>query len=76
MNYLETTPDAHADYREEKKRRIADLAGVLPGARTPVVSALSDKATALRAIKMGAHGFVHKPFSDAQLLASLRELMK
>ena len=27
MNYLETTPDAHADYREEKKRRIADLAG-------------------------------------------------
>ena len=26
MSYLETTPDAHPDYREEKRQRIADFA--------------------------------------------------
>lgn len=55
---------------------IAQLAGMLPAARILVVSALSDKATALRAIKRGAHGFVHKPFNDAQLLAALKELIQ
>ncbi|MCE1187298.1 response regulator transcription factor [Zoogloea sp.] len=39
-----------------------------------VVSALSDKATAIRALKKGAHGFLYKPFTDDQLIASLREL--
>ncbi len=55
---------------------IAELAGLLPATRILVVSALSDKATALRAIKRGAHGFVHKPFSDEQLVAALKELMQ
>lgn len=55
---------------------IAELAGLLPEARILVVSALSDKATALRAIKRGAHGFVHKPFTDAQLANALKELME
>jgi len=55
---------------------IAALADLLPEARILVVSALADKATALRAIKKGAHGFVHKPFSDTQLLAALKELMQ
>lgn len=55
---------------------IAELAGLLPEARILVVSALSDKATALRAIKRGAHGFLHKPFDDAQLVAALKELMQ
>lgn len=40
-----------------------------------VVSALSDKTTALRAISKGAHGFLHKPFSEEQLVAALLELM-
>ncbi|MHB1676309.1 MAG: response regulator transcription factor [Sulfuriferula sp.] len=39
-----------------------------------VVSALSDKSTALQAIKNGAHGFLYKPFTDEQLLSALREL--
>ena len=43
---------------------IGEIAKLLPDARILVVSALSDKATALRAIAKGAHGFVHKPFSD------------
>ena len=51
------------------------LAKILPEARILVVSALSDKATALRAIRKGAHGFLHKPFTDTELLDSLLELI-
>lgn len=39
-----------------------------------VVSALSDKATAISALKKGARGFLHKPFSDEQLADALLEL--
>ncbi len=54
---------------------IGEMAKLLPEARILVVSALSDKATALRAISKGAHGFVHKPFSDETMIQSLLELM-
>lgn len=48
---------------------------ILPQARILVVSALGDRATALQALTRGAHGFLLKPFSDEQLVASLEELM-
>lgn len=51
------------------------LCTVLPDARVLVVSALSDRATALKALTRGAHGFLLKPFSDDQLIESLQELM-
>jgi two-component system chemotaxis response regulator CheY len=51
------------------------LRGVLPDARILVVSALSDRVTALQAMTRGAHGFLLKPFSDDQLVGSLQELM-
>lgn len=51
------------------------LRTVLPEARVLVVSALSDRATALKAMTKGAHGFLLKPFSDEQLVESLQELM-
>ena len=51
------------------------LRTVLPDARILVVSALSDRATALKALTRGAHGFLLKPFSDEQLVGSLQELM-
>lgn len=54
---------------------IARLSAMLPEVRILVVSALADKATALRAVKRGAHGFLHKPFRDEDLLQSLLELM-
>lgn len=54
---------------------IGEIACLLPEARILVVSALSDKATALRALTRGAHGFVHKPFSDETMIQSLLELM-
>ncbi len=47
----------------------------LPEARIMVVSALSDRATALKALAKGAHGFLLKPFSDDQMVQSLQELM-
>lgn len=55
---------------------IAEIAKILPEANILVVSALSDKTTALRAIRQGAHGFLHKPFRDEELLQSLLELME
>ncbi|MCL1861710.1 MAG: response regulator [Proteobacteria bacterium] len=39
-----------------------------------VISALSDKATALKALKKGARGFLYKPFSDEDLIAAFLEL--
>ena len=47
----------------------------LPEARILVVSALSDRATALKALAKGAHGFLLKPFSDDQMVQSMQELM-
>lgn len=55
---------------------IAQLASLLPETKILVVSALSDKATALRAIRRGAHGFIHKPFRDDELASALIELME
>lgn len=55
---------------------IGHLAALLPEAKILVVSALSDRATALKAIKNGAHGFLLKPFRDEDLLNSLLELMQ
>ena len=54
---------------------IGQLSDMLPEARILVVSALSDKATALRAVSRGAHGFIHKPFRDAEIVDALIELM-
>ena len=54
---------------------IEAIAGFLPDAQILVISALSDKATALRAILKGAHGFLHKPFTDEELINSLVELI-
>ena len=55
---------------------IEALAAMLPRARILVVSALSDKATALKAMKKGAHGFINKPFGDAALVEAFEELVR
>lgn len=44
-------------------------------ARILVVSALSDRATAIRAMKLGAQGFLVKPFTDQELLDAIEEVM-
>lgn len=40
-----------------------------------VISALSDKATAIQALKLGARGFLNKPFTDKQLIDALLEFV-
>lgn len=50
------------------------LASICPNARILVVSALSDKATAIGALASGAHGFLCKPFTDEELKSALSEL--
>lgn len=44
--------------------------------RILVVSALSDKATGIEALSLGASGFLCKPFSEEELVESLHELME
>lgn len=55
---------------------ISRIVARLPETRILVVSALSDKSTALKAIKKGAQGFLRKPFNDDQLVESLLELIR
>lgn len=38
-----------------------------------VISALSDRTTAIQALKLGARGFLNKPFNDKQLIDALFE---
>ena len=44
--------------------------------RILVVSALADKATAIEALKNGAHGFLCKPFDERDLNDALYELIE
>lgn len=44
--------------------------------RILVISALSDKATLIQAMKLGAHGFLCKPFNDMDLAEALEELVE
>ncbi len=41
-----------------------------------VVSALSDKATGLQALRYGAKGFICKPFSEEQLVTALKKIIQ
>lgn len=55
---------------------IGHLVDLLPDVRILVVSALADRETALRAIRKGAHGFLHKPFGELDLIMSLTVMME
>ena len=55
---------------------IAALMADKPKLNILVVSALGDKSTAIAALKKGARGFLHKPFSDEQLVAALLEIQR
>jgi two-component system, chemotaxis family, chemotaxis protein CheY len=53
---------------------ITELMRGHPSINILVVSALSDKTTAIEALKRGARGFINKPFSDEQLVDALLEV--
>lgn len=44
--------------------------------RILVVSALSDKATLIKAMSLGAYGFLCKPFTDIDLAEAVEELIE
>lgn len=44
--------------------------------RILVVSALADKTTLIKAMHLGAYGFLCKPFSDLQLAEAIEELIE
>ena len=54
---------------------IGQLLKLFPKINILVVSALSDKSTAIAALKLGARGFVAKPFSDDELKMALLDVM-
>ncbi len=41
-----------------------------------VVSALADKATAIKALTYGANGFLCKPFTDVELNEAIEQILK
>lgn len=40
-----------------------------------VISALADKATGIKALQLGARGFIYKPFTDEELFEAFEEMM-
>jgi len=55
---------------------IQELLRILPRTNILVVSALSDKSTAIQALRLGARGFVAKPFSDDELKIALLDVVE
>jgi two-component system, chemotaxis family, chemotaxis protein CheY len=52
---------------------IKELLAQHPRLNILVISALSDRTTAIAALKLGARGFLNKPFTDKQLSDALLE---
>ena len=55
---------------------IYQLTSLDENANILVVSALSDKATGIKALQLGARGFLYKPFSDEELFQALNEMLE
>lgn len=55
---------------------IKELMEIDDEVRILVISALSDKKTGIKALKLGATGFLCKPFTDEELMEALTELME
>lgn len=53
---------------------IQRLIAMYPKIKILVISALDDKSTAIKAIRLGACGFLAKPFSDEELLLALLDV--
>lgn len=54
---------------------IQKIVNLNPDVRILVISALSDKATGIEAVSLGASGFLCKPFSEEELVEALDELI-
>ena len=54
---------------------VKELIALNPNIMILVISALSDKATAIQAIKNGARGFICKPFTELELNGALSKIL-
>jgi len=55
---------------------VEKLVAIKPDVLILIISALSDKATAIEGLKRGANGFLCKPFTDRQLTDAIDELLR
>lgn len=55
---------------------ISEITAMDEDANILVISALSDKATGIKALEYGARGFICKPFTDEDLFQALMEMME
>ena len=54
---------------------LEEMMKINPNVKVMVVTALSDKATGLKAIKLGAKSFVGKPFTEDKLKETFQNLL-
>jgi len=54
---------------------IQEIMKIAPATRILVVSALADKATAIKALSCGANGFLCKPFTEKELTAAIQRVL-
>lgn len=52
---------------------VKELVSINPDTVILVISALADKATAIKAVKQGAYGFLCKPFAEEELNIALKK---
>ena len=55
---------------------INNIMSLAPDTMILVISALSDKATGIKALELGACGFICKPFTEDELMEALNELVQ
>lgn len=62
--------------RMDGLQTIEEMLKINPKTKILVVSAMRDKRIAMQAIRLGAYGFLHKPFSRYELTQALSELLE
>ena len=55
---------------------IGNIMAINPDTLILVISALSDKSTGIKALELGACGFICKPFTEDELIDALNELVQ
>lgn len=55
---------------------IQEIMKISPDVRILVVSALADKSTLIKAMHLGAFGFLCKPFRELELIDAIEELIE
>lgn len=55
---------------------LKEILKIKPDVRVLVVTAITEKSTALEALKLGAKGFLNKPFNEESLKAALEQVLK